>query len=87
MGAPWLAQAKVGAASSVGRVRCSGTAVQPWGGLKADGLEKAVRRLGRSAFVAMMEPADFGQLDDLTHRRGLDVSGVGSIFVQGEVGS
>jgi hypothetical protein len=35
----------------------------------------------------MMEPADFGQLDDLTHRRRLDVSMVGSVFVQGEVGS
>ena len=68
-------------------VRGSGTALQPWGELEGDGLEKAVRRSGRPAFVAMMEPADFGQLDDLTHSRGLDFSRVGSIFVQGEVGS
>jgi len=35
----------------------------------------------------MMEPADFGQFDNLTHRRGLDFSWVRSVFVQGEVRS
>ena len=61
--------------------------VQPWGGLEGAGLEEPVWRSGRPAFVAMMESADFGQLDDLTHRRRLDVSRVGSVFVQGKVGS
>ena len=82
-----LARARVGTATSARRVWGSGAAVQLRGWLEDDGLEKAVRRLGRPAFVAMMESADFGQLDDLTHRRRLDVSRVGSVFVQGEVGS
>ena len=34
-----------------------------------------------------MESADLGQLHYLAHRRRLDVSRIGSIFVQGEVGS
>jgi len=67
-------------------VRDSSAVVQPWGWLEGAGLEEPVRRSGRPAFVAMMESGDFGQLDDLTHRRWLDVSRVGSIFVQGEVG-
>jgi hypothetical protein len=68
-------------------VRGPGAAVQLWGGLEGADLGEAVQRSGRSGFVAMMESADFGQLDDLTHRRRLDVSRVGSVFVQGEVGS
>ena len=35
----------------------------------------------------MVEAADFAQLDELAHRRRLDVSGVRSVLVQGEVSS
>ena len=87
MGARRLARARVGVVTSAGRVRGSGAAVQLWGGLEGADLGEAVQRSGRPAFVAMMEPADFVQLDDPTHRRRLDVSMVGNVFVQGEVGS
>ncbi len=74
MGARRLDRARVGAVNSAAWVRGTSAAVQPWGALEGDGLEKAVRRLRRAAFVAVMESADFGQLYDLTHRRGLDFS-------------
>ena len=72
MGARRLARARVEAVTSAGRVRGSGAAVQLWGGLEGADLGEAVQRSGRPAFVAMMEPTAFGQLDDLTHRRWLD---------------
>ena len=60
MGARRLARARVGAVTSADRVRGSGAAVQLWGGLEGADLGKAVQRSGRPAFVAMMEPTDFG---------------------------
>ena len=42
---------------------------------------------GGAPLVAVMKPSDLGQLHDLAHRRRLDVSRIGRIFVQGEVGS
>ena len=92
MGARRLARARVGAVSlagpgtGLGR-NCPALSWLEGDGLEGAGLKEPVQRSGRPAFVAMMEPADFGQLDDLTHRRRLDVSMVGSVFVQGEVGS
>ena len=83
-----LARARVGAVTSAGRG--TGPRAQ-WSSLGAGSrvLVSKSRSGGQAAraFVAMMESADFGQLDDLTHRRRLDVSRVGSVFVQGEVGS
>ncbi len=38
------------------------------GALEGDGLEQAFWRLGRPAFVAVMESADFGHLHDPTGR-------------------
>ncbi len=42
-------------------------------------------RLRGSAFVSVVEPTDFGQLDDFAQSKRLNISRVRSILVQGEM--